>query len=1758
MAWSSLNELPIPIYLIYLTFHYLWFSLNVIGFWFYSALLSTLSFLTITLPKTLFAILHWSGFISVQLNFQKLLILFVLFAIISSWTYKLKVLNKYSFLPKPSQLTKSLDNQIAFRDLNPTLLLNSNQILNDHQLHFDNYLNEFLSAIRVFGFLEKPVFHELARHLQTHKLLAGDTLNLDQDKSFYIVVDGSVQVFAGSTNHNLTSSSQSDFQNNDHLAYDNEDDNGFQLLNVVGPGGTLSSLFTILNLLTEDVKLRHETDELSSSVSPKDFNLHKLNQSTDSTNSSSPAKLNPHLTIPSKSTQSSTLSNNPSFQTLKSQIGNEKIQDRSPFNLQNDHNLQDQDDPKLHDPRSTYNNIQQGSYSPHVNSNTPKSPIEPPQDNFKFHSSLNSIISNQESHQNFQQSTTRTNSFIPSAEYFASSRLNSNLSSQNHPSHSRQSQARSIDENQFKSQTTQRTETHPKESTIARATRDTTLAVIPSQAFKRLTFKFPNAVARIVQVILTRLQRVTFLTSHKYLGLTKELLRIEKAFNELACFPLPTQFYEDGGMIRLRQRFMSSTALIDESHSKNGLHHASDYFNFNDPRSSNNGFNSIITKPDQSLNLNQRRPSISKSQRTLNPDATSESNVKLKSRYRDRQSTSSYDDLSSPFRLPKLSTNDLHEDLELKELVMKSISKSIGLIQQSPTSLSSKSPEFHLDSINQPYSSSSKPFSNISRSEFSPDPSLYSNGFKSFRSIARPNFRSGLGSLSYLRALSGSNKGFRDESLETSSSMESSSIIHDTEDDDEEKGEAPNEVEILYFPKDSTLVKAGERNAGLYFVIDGFLDVFMPSDEPKEPKNYHHHEDDEDEDEDDFQTQYWSKKSSFSSSLPYRGSNKKMEDYDKHIRSSKIKGLTKITPKPNPRLETFEDISRNSKNLYKSNRNSSNSTSTSRNYSKRSHPTNIKTNQNQEKTNSFRPKKEGKSSKQKSWIKLFSIKPGGITGYLSAISGFPSYIEIRAKTDAYVGFLSSRSLESIMDRQPIVLLTLAKRLISLLSPLMLHIDSALEWMAVDAGQIIYREGDSSDNLYMVIGGRLRAISEKDDGGLEILAEYGQGESIGELDCITNTSRRSTLHAIRDSELVRIPMTLFNAISVRHPSITVQISRLIATRVRKEVDSNQSITNQKRSHGIDYGMGKNRHSMTSFRPDKHGSNSICDLGINNFNLKTVAIIPNAQDVPILEFAARLNEALEQMNATTKMLNQEAILSVLGRHAFSRFGKLKLAEWLTELEQKFRIVLYVADTGVNTPWTRTCIRQADYIMVVCDGGVQPDIGQYERLLVSMKTTARKELVLLHPDRNVPAGSTRPWLMNRPWVHAHHHVEMAGATPLTKNHLDELVPLTALRRLTQKVQRQLLKYRRDQLESRFSRVTGLANNDFSRLARRLCGKSIGLVLGGGGARGISHIGVIRALEERNIPIDMIGGTSIGSFIGGLYARNSDFFSTLGRAKTFSARIATYWRLLTDLTYPVVAYTTGHEFNRGIYKSFYDYHIEDFWLPFWANTTNITWSRMEVHSTGYAWRYIRASMSLAGLLPPLCDEGDMLVDGGYIDNLPVSVMLRLGAESIFAVDVGSIDDTSPRNFPESLSGWWLLFSRLNPWSSAHKIPTMTDIQSRLTYVSSVKTLEEAKVTPGVLYMRMPVTEFTTLGFGRFEEIFSKGYESAKELIKEFEVEGKLPTGLIEESDSEDSRLKIKFGLPNHQQQNKNMSNHTTSASLSHRYRLMTRRNSV
>ena len=264
--------------------------------------------------------------------------------------------------------------------------------------------------------------------------------------------------------------------------------------------------------------------------------------------------------------------------------------------------------------------------------------------------------------------------------------------------------------------------------------------------------------------------------------------------------------------------------------------------------------------------------------------------------------------------------------------------------------------------------------------------------------------------------------------------------------------------------------------------------------------------------------------------------------------------------------------------------------------------------------------------------------------------------------------------------------------------------------------------------------------------------------------------------------------------------------------------------------------------------------------------------------------------------------------------------------------------------------------------------PAPGPLEKQLEGIGVRAQKELILLHREDGPKPRNTVQWLSARDWCSSHHHIRC---------------PKRVFSRKAPAVVADI--YRRLLSAGQPDRMS-----DFSRLARVLTGSAVGLVLGGGGARGAAHVGTIRAMTEAGIPIDMVGGTSIGSLIGALWADETDVSCLRRRAVEWSSGMARLWRTVVDLTYPFTAMFTGSGFNRCIESVFSDCQIEDLWIPYFCITTDLTASKMRVHTHGSLWRYVRSSMSLSGYLPPLCDpaDGHLLLDGGYVNNLPADVM--------------------------------------------------------------------------------------------------------------------------------------------------------------------------
>ncbi|XP_064819503.1 patatin-like phospholipase domain-containing protein 6 isoform X2 [Oncorhynchus masou masou] len=685
---------------------------------------------------------------------------------------------------------------------------------------------------------------------------------------------------------------------------------------------------------------------------------------------------------------------------------------------------------------------------------------------------------------------------------------------------------------------------------------------------------------------------------------------------------------------------------------------------------------------------------------------------------------------------------------------------------------------------------------------------------------------------------------------------------------------------------------------------------------------------------------------------------------------------------------------------------------------------------------------------------LFVTQPGEMVGQLAVLTGEPLIFTIKANRDCTFLKISKSDFYEIMREQPSVVLSAAHTVAIRMSPFVRQMDFAIDWMAVEAGRALYRQEDQSDCTYIVLNGRLRSVIRKANGKKELVGEYGRGDLIGVVEALTRQPRATTVHAVRDTELVKLPEGTLNNIKRRYPQVVTRLIHLLGQKI---------LGNLQQARGPFSGSALGRSSVAS-SPDVTNPAS---------NLSTVAVLPICDEVPINAFNLELSHALSAIGPAL-LLTSDIIRERLGASALDSIHEYRLSGWLAQQEDINRIVLYQTDSSM-TPWTQRCIRQADCILIVGLGEQEPALGQLEQMLENTAVRALKQLVLLHKEDGSGPSRTVEWLNMRSWCSGHLHLRCPRRVFSRRSP-------SKLREVYEKV---------------FEK-TADRHSDFSRLARVLTGNSIAVVLGGGGARGCSHVGVIKAMEEAGIPIDIVGGTSIGSFIGALYAEERSAVRTKQRAREWSKAMNSVFKTILDLTYPITSMFTGAAFNTSISKVFQDKQAEDLWLPYFNVTTDITASAMRVHQDGSLWRYVRASMTLSGYLPPLCDpkDGNLLMDGGYINNLPADIARNMGAKTVIAIDVGSQDETDLCNYGDSLSGWWLLWKRINPWAEKVKVPDMAEIQSRLAYVSCVRQLEVVKKSAYCEYIRPPIDRFKTMDFGKFDEIYDVGYQHGKLLF--------------------------------------------------------------
>ena len=310
-----------------------------------------------------------------------------------------------------------------------------------------------------------------------------------------------------------------------------------------------------------------------------------------------------------------------------------------------------------------------------------------------------------------------------------------------------------------------------------------------------------------------------------------------------------------------------------------------------------------------------------------------------------------------------------------------------------------------------------------------------------------------------------------------------------------------------------------------------------------------------------------------------------------------------------------------------------------------------------------------------------------------------------------------------------------------------------------------------------------------------------------------------------------------------------------------------------------------------------------------------------------------------------------------------------EWFSNIEHAHDFVFYAAEDD-EAGWKALVARQVDRLVRVAPAARRPPGRTRPVAGGPLQAQRLVDLILVQPpDADAPIGS-EAW---------------AGA----------LAP------------------------SRLFQVREAHGPDVERMARVIAGQAVGLVLSGGAARAYAHIGAVAALRERQVPIDFVAGVSMGAVIAAGVAMGWDDAELDRRIRKAFVETSP----LDDIAFPLIAMTHGGRFGARLAEHFGDRQICDLWLPFFCVSSNLTTGAYQLHRRGLLREALRASLALPGVLPPVIQGADVLVDGAVMNNFPADIMRSIQPGPIVGVDVGRGRSVDAQDLMDPASVWrWLL----------------------------------------------------------------------------------------------------------------------------------------
>ena len=377
----------------------------------------------------------------------------------------------------------------------------------------------------------------------------------------------------------------------------------------------------------------------------------------------------------------------------------------------------------------------------------------------------------------------------------------------------------------------------------------------------------------------------------------------------------------------------------------------------------------------------------------------------------------------------------------------------------------------------------------------------------------------------------------------------------------------------------------------------------------------------------------------------------------------------------------------------------------------------------------------------------------------------------------------------------------------------------------------------------------------------------------------------------------------------------------------------------------------------------------------------------------------------------------------------------AEWFSRVEDAHDYVLYVAEMD-EPAWAALCARQVDRVFVVGAGLMAPPNRPLPHAGV-LDAQRRTDLILLRDPRMASPANTGVWI-------------------------DAVAP------------------------GRWFQAVEGDQADAERMGRVITGSSVGVVMSGGGARAYSHIGALRALREAGVPIDFVGGASMGAVIAAgpaLGWSQEELEARIRKAFVQSDP-------LSDLAFPLLAMTRARKVDRLLQEAYGEVDLADLHRPFFAVSTNLTSGKLEVHRRGLMRQAMRASIAIPGILPPVVIDGQVLVDGAVLKNLPAEVMRNMNSGPVIGIDMSETRGVDPDTIQHPPSIWRLIAT--GAWRRG---PPIVSILMRSATLTTDADLESSRAATDLLIQPTP-DGVDIRDWKAFEPGVEAGYRATREAL--------------------------------------------------------------